>query len=109
MKKEFQMTLYLNELNFNQATENGVVLVDFFAEWCGPCKALSPVIDELASEFEGKASITKVNVDENSNIAAQFGVRGIPTVVILKNGKLEKQLVGVHPKNIYEEELKKIM
>ncbi len=103
------MTLYLNELNFNQATENGVVLVDFFAEWCGPCKALSPVIDELASEFEGKASITKVNVDENSNIAAQFGVRGIPTVVILKNGKLEKQLVGVHPKNIYEEELKKIM
>jgi thioredoxin 1 len=103
------MTLYLNELNFNQATESGVVLVDFFAEWCGPCKALSPVIDELASEFQGKASITKVNVDENSNIAAQFGVRGIPTVVILKDGKVEKQLVGVHPKNTYEEELKKIM
>ena len=109
MKRQDEMTLYLNELNFDQATEKGVVLVDFFADWCGPCKVLSPVIDELSSDFQGKVSVTKINVDESGTIASKFGIRGIPTVLILKDGKIEKQLVGVHPKNVYEEELKKIM
>ena len=74
------------------------VLVDFWAEWCGPCKALSPVLDEIALEMNGRASIVKVNVDQASDLAQKFGIRGIPTLIFFKNGEVKSTLVGNQPK-----------
>ena len=70
------------------------VLVDYWAEWCGPCRMIAPVLDELAGTYKGKLQITKMNVDENRDIPAQFGIRGIPTLMIFKGGKLVKTQVG---------------
>ena len=74
------------------------VLVDFWAEWCGPCKMIAPVLDELATEFQGKAKIGKVNIDDHQGLAAQFGVRAIPTLLIIKNGQVTEQMVGAKSK-----------
>ena len=70
------------------------VLVDFWAEWCGPCKALSPVLDEIANEYDGRVRIVKVNVDENAQIPPKYGIRGIPTMLLFKNGTVEATKVG---------------
>jgi len=74
------------------------VLVDFWAEWCGPCKALGPKLEEIATELKGKLVIAKVNIDENPDLPAKFGVRGIPTMILFKDGKDVDQLVGNHSK-----------
>ena len=74
------------------------VLVDFWAEWCGPCKMIAPVLDELAVEYEGKVKITKINVDHNNKVAAQFGIRGIPTLLMFKDGKMCATKVGAASK-----------
>ena len=81
------------------------VLVDFWAEWCGPCRQLGPVLDEVAGEVGEKASIVKVNVDENGELAQQFGIRGIPTMIFFKDGEAAKTLVGLQTK----EEIKKTL
>ena len=70
------------------------VLVDFWAEWCGPCKMIAPVLDELATEYQGKVKIGKVNIDEHQGLAAQFGVRAIPTLLVITNGQVAEQMVG---------------
>ncbi|NTU68520.1 MAG: thioredoxin [Chlorobiaceae bacterium] len=75
-----------------------VALVDFWAAWCGPCMMLGPVIDELAGEYEGKAIVAKVNVDENPGTAAKYGIRSIPTMLVIKNGQVVDQMVGALPK-----------
>jgi thioredoxin 1 len=89
----------LTDSNFEEETKNGVVLVDFWAEWCGPCRRIAPIVEQLATDYEGRATIGKMNVDENPNIpTSRFQVRGIPTLIVLKNGKLEETLVGLAPK-----------
>ena len=81
--------------NFDQETKNGVVLVDFWAEWCGPCRRLSPMVDALAQEYEGRVTVGKMNVDENPDIpASRFHVRGIPTLIVLKDGEHVDTIVG---------------
>ena len=74
------------------------VLVDFWAEWCGPCKMIAPVLDELSKTYEGRVKIAKMNVDENREVPAQHGIRGIPTLQLWKNGELVRSLVGAKPK-----------
>lgn len=81
------------------------VLVDFWAEWCGPCHMIAPAIEEIASEYEGKIKVGKLNVDNNMNTASKFGIRGIPTVLIFKNGQVAAQFVGVQPKNVITKKL----
>ena len=88
----------LNSSEFDNAIASGVVLVDFYADWCGPCNAMSPVIEELAKELEGKAKVGKINVGENSDIAVEYNVMSIPTLIVFKNGKEEKRLVGLRNK-----------
>ncbi len=75
------------------------VLVDFWAEWCGPCKMIAPILDELATEYAGKLKIAKLNIDENQKTAPQYGVRGIPTLILVKNGSVEAQQVGAVSKS----------
>jgi thioredoxin 1 len=88
------MATLLNDGNFAQETGTGTVLVDFFAEWCGPCKLLLPIFEELAPEYEGKIKFVKVNVDESANTAQQFGVLSIPTLVVLKDGQEVDRMTG---------------
>ena len=90
----------LTSANFKSTVESGTpVLVDFWAPWCGPCRVIAPILEEVAKEFEGKARVGKVNVDDSPDIASQFGVRGIPTLILFKNGQIQGQMVGVNPKS----------
>lgn len=84
---------------------NGVALIDFWAEWCGPCRMLAPVIDEVAADFAGRAEIYKVNVDEEGELAAKFGIMSIPTLIVFKDGKVFDKLVGVVPKDSIAEKI----
>lgn len=94
------MELKINSENFEKEVLNSEkpVLVDFFADWCGPCKMMAPIVEELATELDGRAKVGKINVDENSDIAVEYNVMSIPTLIVFKNGKEEKRLVGVRDK-----------
>lgn len=94
----------LTDKNFQSITAKGVTLVDFWAPWCGPCKMIAPVLNEISNEIENKALIAKMNVDENSLIPNKFGIRSIPTLIVFKNGKEVSRLVGMkNKKNILDE------
>ena len=97
------MALEITDDNFDELVlkSEKPVVVDFWAEWCGPCRMIGPLINEMSKEFEGKALVGKVNVDQNANVSAQFGVRNIPTVLIFKGGELLNRQVGVSQKNVY--------
>jgi len=102
-------TIDLNENNFEQEVlkANMPVLVDFWAVWCGPCKMIAPIVDELAVEYEGKLKIGKVDVDNQQQIAMKYGIRSIPTLLIFKDGKVAEQIVGAAPKKTLIDKLSK--
>lgn len=93
----------LNDNNFDSETSSGLVLVDFWAPWCAPCRMIAPILDQLSEELAGKVKITKVNVDENPKAATKFSVTSIPTIIILKNGEPVEQVAGALPKERYQE------
>ena len=105
------MALQITDSNFEETVlkSDKPVMVDFWAAWCGPCRMVGPIIDELSEEYEGKAIIGKVDIDSNQQYAAQFGVRNIPTVLVFKDGELVDRKVGVSSKNDYAEAIDKLI
>lgn len=101
------MALEFTEANFDELAlqSDKPVLVDFWAEWCGPCRMVGPIVEEISNDYEGKAIVGKVNVDENPGISTKYGIRNIPTILFLKNGEVVDKSVGAVPKNILTDKL----
>ncbi|MBD3796629.1 MAG: thioredoxin [Campylobacterales bacterium] len=99
----------LTGADFESTIAEGVTLVDFWAPWCGPCRMIAPIIEELAEEFDGKAKICKVNTDEEQDIAVKFGIRSIPTILFFKNGEMVEQMVGAASKQAFADKLNSLL
>ena len=98
-------TIHLTEQDFDKTlmAARGLVMVDFWAEWCGPCRAIAPVLEELAEASEGRVTLMKVNVDENPDLAVRYGIRSIPTILFFKQGAIVDRVVGVAPKALLQD------
>jgi len=105
------MALEITDANFEELVKSSdkPVLIDFWAVWCGPCKMIAPVIDELSTEYEGKAIIGKLDVDNNPKVASSLGIRSIPTLLFFKNGEMVDRQVGVVPKNVLSDKLNQLL
>lgn len=105
------MAIELNSENFKEITSQNekLTMVDFWAPWCGPCKIIGPIVDELANEYGDKAIIAKLNVDDNTEIAAQLGIRNIPTILFFKNGEVVDKLVGANTKTTIESKINSLI
>ncbi|QDU72533.1 thioredoxin [Mucisphaera calidilacus] len=105
-----EAVLELTDANFDTEVVNSdqPVLVDFWAEWCQPCRMLGPTIDELATEYQGKVKVGKVDTDNNRDTAVKYGIQSIPTVMLFQNGEVVKKFVGLQPKPVFSEELDKV-
>ncbi len=102
------MAIEITDANFEELVTNSAkpVLVDFWAEWCGPCRQVGPVVEELSKEYDGKAVVGKLNVDHNPGVATKFGIRSIPTILFFKGGQMVDRQVGAVPKSVLEGKLK---
>ncbi|MBO4657007.1 MAG: thioredoxin [Bacteroidales bacterium] len=104
------MELNITDSNFDAVLAEGLpVMVDFWAPWCGPCRRVSPIVEELAAEYAGKVRICKCNVDDNDGIPMKYSIRNIPTLLFFKNGELVDRLVGAVPKQDIEDKLKSLL
>ena len=104
------MELEITSQNFDEIKQQGKpVLVEFWATWCGPCKRLGPIIEEIAAEYDGKAIIGKCDIEENDELTEQFGIMNVPTVVFLKDGKEVDRVVGLAMKNVYQDKLNALL
>ena len=104
------MALEITDANFEELVNSGKPMVlDFLAEWCGPCRMVAPIIDELATEYEGRVNIGKMDVDNNNDVVAQFGVRNIPTVLFFKDGQVVDKQVGAAPKATFVDKINKLL
>jgi len=99
----------LTNENFDATVAEGVTMVDFWAPWCGPCRMIAPVVEELAEEFDGKAKITKVNTDEQQDIAVKYGIRSIPTIMFFKDGEMVEQMVGAASKEAFADKINSLL
>ena len=104
------MALQITDANFEELLGTGKPMVlDFWAEWCGPCRMVSPIIDEVAQEYEGRVTIGKINVDENDDVVGRFGIRNIPTVIFFKNGEMVDKIVGATSKDKFKEKVENLL
>lgn len=105
------MAIEITDANFEElvAKSDKPVMLDFWAEWCGPCRMVGPIVEEIGKENEGKAVIGKLDVDNNPNVSMQFGIRNIPTILFFKNGQVVDKQVGAVPKNVLEAKLKALL
>jgi len=104
------MALEITDANFEELVNSGKpMIVDFWAEWCGPCRMVGPIIEELATAYEGQAVIGKMDVDNNNDVVGQFGIRNIPTVLFFKDGKMVDKIVGANTRQAYEDKLKALL
>ena len=104
------MALQITDANFEELLGTGKPMVlDFWAEWCGPCRMVSPIIDELAQEYEGRVTIGKMNVDENDDVVGRFGIRNIPPVIFFKNGEMVDKIVGATSKDKFKEKVENLL
>ena len=99
----------LTSENIDATIKEGVALVDFWAPWCGPCRMIAPVIEELAEDFDGRAKICKINTDEQQELGVKYGVRSIPTIIFFKDGEIVDQMVGAASKQAFEEKLNALL
>ena len=108
---QFYMALQFTDANFDSEVLKSAQLsvVDFWAEWCGPCRAIGPVIDELSKEYSGKVKVGKVNVDENPQVSTNFGITSIPAILFIKDGKVVDKLVGAQPKSNFVKKIEQHM
>ncbi|MFM7079061.1 MAG: thioredoxin [Bacteroidota bacterium] len=104
------MAIEFTDQNFEEVLKSDKpILVDFWAEWCGPCRMVGPIVEEMSKDFEGKAVVGKVDVDSNPNISTKYGIRNIPTILFIKGGEVVDKHVGAAPKNVLAEKLNKLL